>query len=254
MPNNKLTATIITLNEERNIERCIDALLPVADEIIVLDAFSVDRTPEICKEKSVRFEQRKWEGYAASKNYLNSLASNEYIFSVDADEAPDQKMQKAILEEKNKGLSGVYAVNRLTNYCGHWIKHSGWYPDIKTRIFPKNTSRWEGAFVHEELIVEEDTEPKLLKGHLLHYSYYNFKEHRQRADKYSALTAQKMLNQGKKAGVLKPYLSGISRFISMYLIKLGFLDGKMGWKIAVISAKSNIFKYKELRRLQHESN
>ncbi|MGM0478333.1 MAG: glycosyltransferase family 2 protein [Bacteroidota bacterium] len=250
----QITATIITLNEERNIGRCIDALLPIAEEIIVLDAFSTDNTPEICKAKGVRFEQREWQGYSASKNYLNGLATHQYIFSVDADEAPDQQLQSALLEIKKEGLRGVYAVNRLTNYCGAWIKHSGWYPDVKTRIFPRESSRWEGQYVHEELVVEDDPEPRLLAGNLLHYSYYNFEEHRARADKYSRLTAQKMAARGKKASAVKPYLSALGRWISMYVIKKGFLDGRMGWHIARISALSNILKYEELRRLNHEQN
>ena len=252
--NHKLSATIITLNEERNIERCIDSLLPIADEVIVLDSFSTDRTEEICRAKGVRFEKREWEGYSNAKNYLNSLATHEYIFSVDADEAPDEKLQNAILDIKKKGFTGIYSVNRLTNYCGRWIKHSGWYPDIKIRIFPKSKSKWEGEFVHEELAIDGNPEVKLLEGHLLHFSYYNYKEHRERADKYSRLTAQKLFSKGKRASFLKPYISGLGRFISMYLIKKGFLDGKMGFKIAQISAKSNVFKYKELRRLQHEAN
>ena len=250
----QITATIITLNEERNIGRCIDALLPVADEIVVLDAFSSDRTPTICKEKGVRFEQREWQGYSASKNYLNSLATHNYIFSVDADEAPDSKLQSALLTIKKDGLEGIYAVNRLTNYCGAWIKHSGWYPDIKTRIFPRDNSRWEGQYVHEELVVDGNPQPQLLPGHLHHFSYYNFEEHRARADKYSRLTAQKMAARGKKASALKPYLSALGRWISMYLIKKGMLDGRMGWHIARISALSNILKYKELRRLNHEQS
>lgn len=250
----KLTATIITLNEERNIGRCIDALLPVADEIIVLDSFSTDKTEEICRSKGVRFEQRVWEGYSATKNYLNGLASYAYIFSVDADEAPDEELIRAILRQKEKGFNGVYSVNRLTNYCGKWIKHSGWYPDVKTRIFPKEGSVWEGDYVHEELAFSGNPTPQLLAGHLLHYSYYNFTEHRARADKYSLLTAQKFHAQGKRVGVLKPYISALGRFISMYFIKLGFLDGKMGCKIACISAQSNILKYKELIRLNREQN
>jgi (heptosyl)LPS beta-1,4-glucosyltransferase len=246
-----ITATIITLNEERNIGRCIQALLPVCEEIIVLDSFSSDDTEKICKEKGVRFEQRKWAGYSASKNYLNQLASHEYIFSVDADEAPDKKLQSEILKIKKQGLTGIYAVNRLTNYCGSWVKHSGWYPDVKTRIFPKSKSTWEGEYVHEELIVEGDPEPQSLEGHLLHYSYYDFKDHRARADKYSLLTAQKMKAKGRKASPVKPYISALGRFFSMYIIKKGFLDGKMGWHIARISALSNVLKYKELRRLNH---
>jgi glycosyltransferase involved in cell wall biosynthesis len=250
----KLTATIITLNEERNIGRCIDALLPIADEIIVLDSFSSDRTVEICLEKGVRVEQKEWMGYAASKNYLNSLASNDYIFSVDADEAPDEQLQQAILEEKEKGFEVIYAVNRLTNYCGKWIYYSGWYPDVKTRIFPNSLSKWEGEFVHETLSIKGNPSPKLLVGNLLHYSYYSFEDHRKRADKYSLLTAQKMYAAGKRASFMKPILSAIGRFISMYIIKLGFLDGKMGFKIAWISAQSNRVKYNELKRLNREQS
>lgn len=249
----KITSTIITLNEERNIARCIDALQPISDEIIVLDSFSSDQTVAICKQKNVRIEQREWKGYSSAKNYLNQLATHEYIFSVDADEAPDKDLQKAISQIKKDGLKGVYEVNRLTNYCGKWIKHSGWYPDFKTRIFPKSISQWEGAYVHEELMIEGNPLPKTLNGHLLHYSYYSQKEHRKRADKYSELTAKKMYKKGKRASFIKPYLSAVGRFLAMYIIKKGFLDGKAGFTIARISALSNIYKYKELRRLQHEN-
>lgn len=250
----KISATIITLNEERNIERCILSVQAVADEIIVLDAFSSDRTKQICESLNVRFEQRAWEGYSASKNYLNSLARHEYILSLDADEALDDELKKEILRVKKENKPQLYAVNRLTNYCGKWIKHSGWYPDVKLRIFPKEGSQWEGAFVHEELSYPDHLKVEELKGHLHHYSYYSFEDHRARADKYSALTAKKMHAAGKKASVFKPYLSAVGRFISMYLLKLGFLDGKMGFKIAQISALSNVFKYKELRRLSREAN
>lgn len=250
----KLSATIITLNEERNIERCILSLQGVADEIIVLDSFSTDKTEEICRQYKVRFEQRAWAGYSQSKNYVNSLASHDYIFSIDADEALSEALKASILAAKEKGLTGVYSLNRLTNYLGTWIKHSGWYPDVKTRIFPKATSKWVGEYVHEELEIEGNPEPKLLTGDLHHYSYYSFEDHRSRADKYSRLTAQKMNAKGKRASILKPYLSALVRFVGMYFIKLGFLDGKMGFKIAEISARSNVYKYKELRRLNREQN
>lgn len=246
----KISATIITLNEERNIQRCLQSLKGVADEIIVLDAFSTDKTKEICETEGVRFEQRNWEGYSASKNYLNSLAQFDYILSLDADEALDSELRDQILKVKNEENPGVYSLNRLTNYCGKWIKHSGWYPDVKVRLFPAEGSYWEGAHVHEELVFPGELPISQLKGHLEHYSYYSFKDHRTRADKYSALTAIKMHEKGKKANVLKPYLSALGRFISMYFIKAGFLDGRMGFKIAWISAQSNVFKYKELRRLQ----
>ncbi len=250
----KISATIITLNEERNIGRCIDSLKAVADEIIVLDSLSTDKTEEICRNRGVRFEQRAWEGYSASKNVLNNLASHDYILSIDADEAVDDQLSKALLEIKKNSTPQIYNVNRLTNYCGKWIKHSGWYPDVKTRLFPKEESYWEGEYVHEELIYPKNLDVIQLEGHLEHYSYYNYIDHRARADKYSALTAQKMFHKGKKASVIKPYLSALGRFIAMYILKVGFLDGKMGFKIAQISAQSNVFKYKELRRLHRENN
>ena len=244
-----ITSAIITLNEERNIERCIRSVQSFSDEIIVLDSLSTDRTKEICESLGVRFVERTWEGYSASKNYLNSLAKSEYIFSIDADEAASDELQSTILELKKSNATALYSVNRLTNYCGKWIKHSGWYPDIKTRLFPKEVCSWTGDYVHEELSCSGTMENLLLEGHLEHYSYYDYADHRARADKYSALTAQKFHAQGKKASILKPYLSAVGRFISMYFLKLGFLDGWMGLKIAQISAQSNVFKYKELRRL-----
>ncbi len=248
----KISSTIITFNEERNIERCILSLQKISDEIIVLDSFSTDKTEDICKRLNVRFEQRKWEGYSASKNYLNSLAQFDYIFSIDADEELDAKLEASIMAIKNEKHPQLYTVNRLTNYCGRWIKHSGWYPDVKLRLFPKEGCQWEGEFVHEELIYPKNLKIISLEGHLNHYSYYDYVDHRQRADKYSTLTALKMNKAGKKASVLKPYLSGFARFLGMYIIKLGFLDGWQGFKIAQISAQSNVFKYKELRRLNKE--
>jgi (heptosyl)LPS beta-1,4-glucosyltransferase len=247
----RLSVVIITLNEERNIARCLKSVQGLADEIIVLDAFSADRTQAICEEFGVRFVQREWAGYSASKNYLNSLATSEYILSLDADEALSKELYSEILTEKEKGFSGTYSVNRLTNYLGKWIHHSGWFPDIKPRLFPKEGSYWSGEYVHEVLVHPASVE-QVFKGVLEHYSYYSYQDHRARADKYSYLTAQKFHAAGKTVGLLKPYISAIGRFFAMYFIKKGFLDGWAGFKIAQISAQSNVVKYKELRRLNRE--
>lgn len=250
----KISAAIITYNEEGNIARCIRSLQQIADEIIVLDSYSTDQTATICRQLNVRFEQREWKGYSQAKNYLNSLASFDYILSIDADEELSEELVASILHLKQTGSSEVYSVNRLTNYLGKWIYHSGWYPDIKVRLFPKEGSQWEGEFVHETLSYPMSKKVIVLQGHLNHYSYTSFEDHRRRADKYSLLTAQKFHAAGKKATILKPYISAIGRFIGMYFIKKGFLDGKMGLKIALISAQSNVLKYKELRRLNREKN
>ncbi len=252
MPVQTLAVAIITLNEERNIGRCLHSIKDLADEIIVLDAFSTDNTQQICESYNVTFVQRNWEGYAATKNYLNSLTSCDYILSLDADEALSDRLYQAIKSQKEKGFEGTYSVNRLTNYLGSWIRYSGWFPDVKPRLFPKEGTFWAGEFVHEELVYPAST-LTLLDGVLEHYSYYSYADHRKRADKYSILTAQKFHANGKKVGPLKPYISALGRFIAMFIIKLGFLDGWKGFKIAQISAQSNVLKYKELRRLNREN-
>ena len=126
---NKISAVIITYNEERNIARCLDSLKDVADEIVVLDSFSTDGTEEICRQKKAVFIQHEWIGYASSKNIANEKASNDWILSIDADEALSEMLIDSILKIKNQLSDKFYSFNRLTNYCGTWIKHSGWYPD-----------------------------------------------------------------------------------------------------------------------------
>ncbi|MFM7681166.1 MAG: glycosyltransferase family 2 protein [Bacteroidota bacterium] len=244
-----LSAVIITFNEEKNIERCLKSLQNVADEIIVVDSFSTDQTEAICQSFNVQFHKMEWEGYSKTKNKAQSLANSEYVISVDADECLDEQLIREISEIKKTGFNGIYELNRLTNYCGSWIHHSGWNPDWKIRIYPKSRVKWNDAIVHEELMVPTDLKMNQLKGRLHHYSYFSKSQHRLKADQYSKLTALKYAEQGRKCYFFTPFLSAVSRFLSMYILKLGFLDGKAGWNIAKISAESNAFKYRELRRL-----
>ena len=247
-----ISAVIIVKNEEKNIVRCLDSLSgseKIVDEIVILDSFSEDQTSSLCKKYNVRFLQRKWEGYSAAKNFANQEATQDYIFSIDADEAVSQELHGSILALKKKGMQGVYSMNRRTNYCGKWIRHLGWYPDRAVRLFPRGTGKWAGL-VHEHLeFLENFTETKL-KGDLYHYSYSSFTEHRQRADKYSLLKAQKMYAQGKRADVFTPFLSAVGRLLRMYIFKAGFLEAYYGLVISIISAQSNYVKYSELRRLR----
>lgn len=244
-----LSAVIITFNEEKNIKRCLKSLQNVADEIIVVDSFSTDQTEAICQSFNVKFHKMEWEGYSKTKNKAQSLANSEYVISVDADECLDEQLIREISEIKKSGFNGVYELNRLTNYCGSWIHHSGWNPDWKIRIYPKSLVKWNDAIVHEELNVPAELKINQLKGRLHHYSYFSTIQHRSKADQYSKLTALKYAEQGRKCYFFTPVLSALSRFISMYILKLGFLDGKAGWNIARISAESNAFKYRELIRL-----
>jgi glycosyltransferase involved in cell wall biosynthesis len=246
---NKLSVVIITFNEQENIAKCIKAAAQVADEIIILDSFSTDKTVEISKNLNAIIHQRKWEGYAESKNFLNNLTQNNFVLSLDADEVLSDALILEISKEKKIGLKGVYSINRLTNYCGTWIKHGGWFPDIKPRLFNKNECKWEGKFVHETLFIPENIPAITLNAVCYHFTYKDEVDHKTRAAKYATLTAQKLHHMNKKVGVLKPYLSGMMRFLGMYVFRLGFLDGSAGYKIARISGWCNWLKYKELREL-----
>lgn len=243
----KLSAVIITFNEARNIKRCIASLDGVVDEIVVVDSFSTDATASICKSLGVQFHQREWKGYSKQKNYGNGLASNDWILSIDADEALSEELKTSIIREKESGKDNDFSFNRLTNYCGKWIHHSGWYPDTKVRMFNRAKDDWQGE-VHEKLTVDLAAVRKL-KGDLLHYSYHSVSDHVRRTDTYSTLGAKELFEQGKTASILKLLFNPWLKFNKMYLIRLGFLDGMEGFTIALITAYGTFLKYIKLHYL-----
>lgn len=244
----KLSVVIITYNEERNIARCLSSVKEIADEIIVVDSGSTDKTEDICKSFNVNFIPEPWRGYSAQKNFANEQASNDWIFSIDADEELSDELIQSIKEVKNKEAIAYFKINRLTNYCGRWIKHGGWYPDVKLRFFDRRTSKWEGN-IHEVLTIEKDISALLLKGDCHHYTYYSKEEHLAQAKKFSDLAAQDLFAKGKKVCLLRPLLSAIAKFISQFYFRFGFLDGYAGFQIADISAKAAYWKYSKVRQL-----
>lgn len=247
---NKISAVIITFNEERNIERCLRSLEGVVNEIIVVDSFSQDNTVAICKSFNAILFERKWDDFSSTKNFGNEKAINDWVLSLDADEALSDELKRSILEIKSKPLEGCYSFNRLTNYCGHWIRHSGWYPDTKTRLFNKKKCKWKGT-VHETLVCA--SEKKIfLKGDILHYSYYTIKEHFKQTERYSATAAQLLFDEGKRANVLKVFVSPVFKFIKSYFLKLGFLDGKSGIIISAISAWYVYLKWNKVKILERQ--
>lgn len=246
---NKISAVVITLNEERNISRCLQSLVDVVDEVLVLDSGSQDGTERICKEFDfVRFIKTEWKGYAATKNKGHNMVNFSYILSIDADEALSDALKTAVLDAKSN-LTGVYYFARLTFYCGKPIRYSGWYPDFKIRLFPAKKARWKGEFVHEKLQVDKHVEHRRLNGDLLHYSFYTVQEHLERIERYSTLAAQERFQKGKKGGKVKGVLSALVRFLKIYLLKLGFLDGAVGFLIAKNSAYAAYLKSIKLKRL-----
>lgn len=243
----QLSVVIITFNEEKNIGRCLESVKNIADDIVVLDSFSTDATTDICKKYSVNLIQRKWESYSASKNFANTKAKYDWVLSLDADEVLSEELKKSILKIKKTTELKTYKFNRLTNYCGTWIRHCGWYPDTKTRIFDRRKIHWQGT-IHEDLS-EPAHQAILLKGDCLHYSYPSVEAHIRQTEKFTTLSAEALFAKGKKTNFIKLYLSPVIKFIQSYVFQLGVLDGYYGFVVCKISAHSTYLKYFKLKQL-----
>jgi glycosyltransferase involved in cell wall biosynthesis len=248
-----IAAVIITRNEAHNIGRCLASLQGVVDEVVVVDAQSTDETPQIASSAGARVITRAWTDYADQKNFANDQVAASYILSLDADEVLSPELNVSLRIALDQGLHGAYSMSRLTNYCGSWVRHGGWYPDIKVRIFPKMGTRWVGTHVHETLELMPGTTISHLHGDLLHYSYHTVADHLARIERYSDLHALKLHGAGKRSG-LKRWFSPIAKFISGYVFRLGFLDGRAGWTIAKLSARAVRLKYVKLDRLYRARN
>lgn len=244
-----LSVVIIALNEERNIGRCLQSVTGIADDVVVVDSGSTDRTEEICNQYGARFISHPWLGFVETKNFANSQAKYPDILSLDADEALSDKLRESVLKIKNEPILAAFSMNRLTNYCGKWIRHCGWYPDRKTRIFNRDHARWTGMVIHETLTVDQGIEVKHLEGDLLHYSYYSVAGHIAQANRFTDLTAEETFRKGKKANIAQIIFKPPIRFFRDYFFKLGLLDGYYGFIVCRISAQATFYKYIKLRQL-----
>lgn len=242
-----LSVVIITLNEGHHLARCLKAAQEVSDEIVVVDSGSTDNTVEVAKSYGAKVITHDWCGYSEQKNIGNTNASFDWILSVDADEVLDERLIQSILKWKRNPQPASF--KRMTNYCGTFVTHGGWYPDVKVRLFNKQTTRWEGT-IHEVLSGLSKENTLLLEGDCLHYSYYNVAQHYAQAEKFTTIQAEDLFRQGKTSPLFKRVFSPISKFIVDYIFRMGFLDGKAGFTIARISAYATHLKYKKL----HEHN
>ncbi|MFO7789822.1 MAG: glycosyltransferase family 2 protein [Bacteroidales bacterium] len=244
----KLSVVIITYNEAKNIGRCLKSVRGVADEIVVVDSFSEDETVEIAESYGAKVITHAFEGHIEQKNYANTQASHPHILSLDADEALSPELYKHIAEIKTNWQYDAYSFNRLTNYCGRWIRHCGWYPDIKVRLFDSRCGSWKGINPHDKYVVESGN-VKYIKADILHYSYYTVSDHIKQIDYFSGIKAKELFKQNKKCRFIKRYFAASFKFFSMYFIKAGFLDGYEGYMIARLSATSTLLKYYKLNYL-----
>lgn len=247
-----LSAVIITYNEELNIGRCIDSVADIADEIVVVDSFSTDKTEEIVTEKGAKFIKHHFEDYVKQHVYADQQAKFDHIFSIDADEVVSPELKDSIIQVKENWERDGYTMNRLTNYCGKWIRHSGWYPDTKLRLYDRRKGKWEGIKIHECFVLSKGYAEGHLKGDLLHYSYHSVSQHIAQVNKFTDLTAHASFEKGKNTGTFKILVSPPVRFIRDYFLHLGILDGYHGFVICVISSHATFLKYVKLRQLHNQ--
>lgn len=248
MPVVPLSVVVITFNEEANIARCLEAAQAVADELVVVDSFSTDRTVEICRQHGARVVQHAFEGYVEQKNYATAQARFEHVLQLDADEVLTAELCQSIRDAKANWQGGGYTLSRLTNYCGSWVRHGGWYPDRKLRLYDRRLGRWEGLLLHERFELQLGQTIGALQGDALHYSYHSVEQHVTQLNRFTSIAADELWLRGQRRVtlfhlLLKPWW----RFLHGYILRLGLLDGFAGLSIAAISAWGVFLKFAKLK-------
>lgn len=251
----KLSVVIITYNEEKRISKCLDSVMQVADEIIVVDSFSTDATKSICASYPVRFIEQSFLGYIEQKQFAFEKISHQYALSLDADEYLSKELIQSIKNEKQKGfLKDGYMVNRYNNYCGKWINHGDYFPDRKLRLWKKEKGNWGGENPHDKVIMVPGADTGFLKGNLDHFSFATVEEHIEKMKKFSTVAAENMFRKGDRKNYFKLIFSPFWAFFNGYIIKLGFLDGIAGFTIAKVNAFYTYMKYSKLIFLYKKGN
>jgi glycosyltransferase involved in cell wall biosynthesis len=243
----RITATIITLNEERNIARAIESLR-CCDEILIVDSGSIDRTTELAGNLGARVIDGGWRGYAGQKNWAAEQAEHDWVLSLDADEALSEALEAEIWNLKKSGpRCDAYTMPRLARYLGRWIMHSGWYPDRKVRLYDRRKARWMGDFVHESVHV--DGRVGHLDANLLHFTCESLSEHVKTMERYTTLAAQELAGNGVSVPLPRLLFSPAWTFLKTYCLQLGFLDGVEGLIIAYMAAFYTFLKYSKARNM-----
>lgn len=244
----QISAVIITKNEELNIERCIRSMKGIADEILVVDSHSTDRTEEICRQLGAKFVQHDFKGYGPQKQFAVGEAANDWILSLDADEELSEELRASILEKKNNTEEEMneeiaYVFPRKNYYCKKLIRHIGWGHDSKIRLFNRKFANWTNNLVHETVDTSNLTATLTLKGDLKHYTYNSVEQHEQKTTTYARLAATEIKMSGKRYSQPIILIKAAYRFLLDYFVKLGILDGYYGFKICQMNARYVYLKY-----------
>lgn len=241
--NMKISAVIITYNEEDRLPDALASLEGIADEVVVVDSYSSDRTVGIARAAGANVRQNRFEDYGRQKNFAMAQASHEWVLNLDADERVSPELKRAISDLKEKTAppeTAAFAIKRKTFYLGRWMRHSGWYPDRKVRLFRKSAATWQGR-IHEHLAVRGNIDS--LAGDILHFTYRDIGDHVRRLERYSSFQAEEIAAQGKNFLYLRLFLLPPSTFLRHYVWKMGFLDGFPGLVIATIQSWGTAMKY-----------
>lgn len=244
---NKISVVIITLNAEATLAKVLRQAKKLSDDIIIVDSGSTDHTKKICNTNEVKFITQEWLGFGLQKNLGNSLAKNDWVLSIDADEVICNSLIEELID-LDLNPNKVYNIPFTNIYCGKEIKFGRWRNESHVRLFNKTKVQWNKNKVHETLLYDK-ADVIQLKGKILHFSMNSKAEHLAKAKKYAQLGAQRLHAEGKKASFIKIYLNPVFRFVKDYFFSLGFLDGKLGFQIAVIISKETYWKYSALQKL-----
>ncbi len=251
MSPSKISVIIITKNEEASISDCLSSV-KWADEIIVLDSGSTDRTVEICRSQDVKIHtSQDWPGFGKQKNRALALASHEWVLSIDADERVSEALRLEIEQTIiSSPLNTAFQIPRMSSFCGQFIHHSGWNPDYVTRLFRRNEAQFSEDIVHETLVTK--CQLKRLSSPLIHLSYDHLEDVLHKLNRYSSDGADMLLARNKQASLFSAVLRGLWAFLRTYIIRLGFLDGRMGFVLAIYNAETTYYKYLKLIMLHNK--
>ena len=241
---------LIAFNEEAKVEGALKSLQAVCDEIVVVDSFSTDGTPGICRRYATRFVQREWEGYLRQKQYATDLAECDWVLSLDADEKLSVGLTREISRWKNQSgrLPSGYLIPRMTYFMGRWIRHTTWYPDRQLRLFRRSAGRWAGGRVHESFRVRGEV--GRMREHIHHYTYASMSEYLEQLQRFSTLAAKDSRDRGIHVGLWRLALAPPAVFLKNFVLRAGFLEGGAGFLISAMAATSTLFKHAKLWEME----
>lgn len=254
----KLSIVYITFNEEANISISLPKALALTDDVVIVDSFSTDKTIQIAQKLGARIIQHEWLGYGLQKNLGIAQAKYDWILSLDADEVLTDESIAYIKSLDFTNKNSIYKINRLTNYCGYWIKNGGVYPEWRARLFHKEIAEWNTELVHENLVLlpnitNQNIAYKKIEGDVYHYSMKDKTAHLEKIKKYAALSAKKMYENKKKGRFIKLIFSPFFKFVRDFILRKGFLDGRIGLQLAWLNARESYLKYALLNKMYKEN-